>query len=54
MTDKLQQAITAIKWSKNAMIHNPHLEGDPFFWKAGPVGVLLSQLTQRFMTRVFE
>jgi carboxylesterase len=24
------------------MIHNPHLEGDPFLWEAGPVGVLLS------------
>jgi carboxylesterase len=23
------------------MIHNPHLEGDPFFWQAGPLGVLL-------------
>jgi carboxylesterase len=28
--------------NKNEMIHNPHLEGAPFFWKAGPVGVLLS------------
>ena len=26
----------------NAMIHNPHLEGTPFFWEAGSVGVLLS------------
>ena len=24
-----------------SMIHNPHLEGEPFFWEAGPVGVLL-------------
>jgi len=23
------------------MIFNPHLEGDPFFWQAGPTGVLL-------------
>ncbi len=23
-------------------LHNPHLEGDPFVWEAGPVGVLLS------------
>jgi carboxylesterase len=23
-------------------LHNPHLDGKPFFWKAGPVGVLLS------------
>jgi len=23
------------------MILNPHLQGDPFFWQAGPVGVLL-------------
>jgi carboxylesterase len=22
-------------------LHNPHLEGDAFFWQAGPVGVLL-------------
>lgn len=24
-----------------SMIHNPHLEGDPFYWQAGPIGVLL-------------
>jgi alpha-beta hydrolase superfamily lysophospholipase len=24
-----------------SMIHNPHLEGEPFFWEAGPLGVLL-------------
>ena len=23
------------------MIHNPYLQGDPFFWKGGPVGILL-------------
>lgn len=23
------------------MIHNPHLEGDPFYWAGGPEGVLL-------------
>ncbi len=23
------------------MIHNPHLEGDPFYWPGGPTGVLL-------------
>lgn len=23
------------------MLHNPHLEGGPFLWEAGPVGVLL-------------
>ena len=23
-------------------LHNPHLEGDAFFWQGGPVGVLLS------------
>jgi hypothetical protein len=27
--------------NQNAMIHNPHLEGDAFFWEGGPVGVLL-------------
>jgi carboxylesterase len=26
----------------NLMIHNPHLRGDTFFWKGGPVGILLS------------
>lgn len=26
----------------NPALHNPHLEGDSFFWPAGPVGVLLS------------
>jgi carboxylesterase len=26
----------------NANLHNDHLEGDSFLWKAGPVGVLLS------------
>jgi len=26
----------------NPMIHNPHLQGEPFFWKGGPVGILLS------------
>lgn len=25
----------------NSALHNPHLEGDSFFWPAGPVGVLL-------------
>lgn len=25
----------------NANLHNPNLNGEPFFWKAGPVGVLL-------------
>lgn len=25
----------------NSALHNPHLEGGPFFWEAGPVGVLL-------------
>ena len=25
----------------NPALHNPHLEGGPFFWEAGPVGVLL-------------
>ena len=24
------------------VLHNPHLEGDAFFWEAGPVGVFLS------------
>jgi carboxylesterase len=24
-----------------SMIHNPHLEGDPFIWEAGPLGILL-------------
>lgn len=23
------------------MIYNPHLDGSPFFWKAGPIGILL-------------
>ncbi len=27
---------------KNSALHNPHLEGEPFFWTAGSVGVLLS------------
>lgn len=26
---------------KTLMIHNPQLEGDPFFWPAGPIGILL-------------
>ena len=26
----------------NPNLHNPHLEGQSFFWKAGPVGVFLS------------
>jgi carboxylesterase len=26
----------------NPVLHNPHLDGKPFFWKAGPIGVLLS------------
>lgn len=26
----------------NPHLHNPHLEGDPFFWKAGPIGIFLS------------
>jgi carboxylesterase len=26
----------------NPNLHNPHLDGDPFIWQAGPVGVLLS------------
>lgn len=25
----------------NTALHNPHLEGDPFFWEGGPDGVLL-------------
>ncbi len=28
--------------SQNSMIHNPHLEGDTFFWEGGPVAFLLS------------
>ncbi|MBN1993835.1 MAG: alpha/beta fold hydrolase [Anaerolineae bacterium] len=28
--------------TSNTFIHNPHLEGDTFFWEAGPVGVLLA------------
>lgn len=24
------------------VLHNPHLEGETFFWKAGPIGVFLS------------
>jgi len=27
---------------QNPALHNPHLEGGPFFWEAGSVGVLLS------------
>jgi carboxylesterase len=26
----------------NPNLHNPHLDGDSFFWQAGPVGILLS------------
>jgi len=26
----------------NPALHNPHLDGEPFLWEAGPVGVLLS------------
>jgi carboxylesterase len=26
----------------DSVLHNPHLHGEPFFWKAGSVGVLLS------------
>jgi carboxylesterase len=28
--------------TQRSMIFNPQLEGEPFFWEAGPVGVLLS------------
>jgi carboxylesterase len=28
--------------ANDPMIHNPHLQGETFFWKGGPVGVLLS------------
>ncbi|MCB0196847.1 MAG: alpha/beta fold hydrolase [Anaerolineae bacterium] len=24
------------------LLHNPHVEGDPFFWEGGPVGILLA------------
>jgi len=24
------------------VIKNPHLEGSPFFWEAGPIGILLA------------
>ncbi|MCX7024190.1 MAG: alpha/beta fold hydrolase [Spirochaetes bacterium] len=27
---------------KTEFLHNPHLEGEAFFWEAGPVGVFLS------------
>ncbi len=27
---------------QNARLYNPHLDGSPFLWEAGPVGVLLS------------
>jgi carboxylesterase len=27
--------------NQNSKIHNPHLEGDTFFWEGGPVGFLL-------------
>jgi carboxylesterase len=27
---------------KNEFLHNPHLDGEAFYWKAGPVGILLS------------
>ncbi len=27
---------------QNPALHNPHLEGDTFFWEGGPIGVLLS------------
>jgi carboxylesterase len=26
----------------NTALHNPHLDGSPFFWEAGPVGIVLS------------
>ena len=26
----------------NHNLHNPHLDGDTFFWEAGPIGILLS------------
>lgn len=26
----------------NQHLHNPYLDGDPFFWEAGPVGIFLS------------
>ena len=28
--------------SLNSALHNPHLEGDSFFWSGGPTGILLS------------
>lgn len=27
---------------ENKALHDPHLQGEPFFWEAGPTGVLLS------------
>ncbi len=27
---------------QNPTLYNPHLEGGPFLWDAGPVGVLFS------------
>jgi carboxylesterase len=27
---------------KNEFLHNPDLDGEPFFWEAGPVGIFLS------------
>lgn len=27
---------------RNPVLHNPHLEGEAFFWEAGPIGVFLS------------
>jgi len=35
------QGSTLIKPSPDTLIKNPHLEGGPFFWEAGPTGVLL-------------
>ena len=33
--------MTQEKNKTRPLFKNPHLEGDPFFWQAGPVGVLL-------------
>jgi carboxylesterase len=37
MSGELREKVIA-----NSLIKNPHLEGDSFFWKGGPVGILLS------------
>jgi carboxylesterase len=41
MSNKMNTEISHWR-DNNPNLHNPHLDGNSFFWKEGPVGVLLS------------